>query len=309
MCEGKEMERVLIVDDSPVFCKVLRATLEAAGYAVLTVANGSQAIEILKMDDSPDLVLLDRVMPDMDGVEVCKWARQHICRENGSRYKYFIILTSKNSQDDVLEGFALGADDYVMKPFCTQELLARMAVGSRVLKLQRELWNAAVRDALTGLYNRRFLYDLLASELARAQRKEGSVAVAMLDVDHFKQVNDMYGHVVGDEALVIISQRLRSVLREFDLIGRLGGEEFVLAFSCDTESEARGICERVRTGIAEQPILCDGAELNLTISIGFAVVQGGIEPSAAIRYADKALYQAKRSGRNCVAVYNLNQDR
>ncbi len=302
------MERVLVVDDSLVFRKVIKATLETAGYEVLTAENGGKAMQLLQEEGSPDIILLDRVMPDMDGVEVCKWARNHFCNLYGTSYKYFIILTSKNTQDDVLEGFGIGADDYVIKPFCNQELLARLTVACRVLKMQRELLNAAIRDALTGLYNRRSLYDLLGLELLRARREQSNVAVALVDVDRFKQINDTYGHAIGDEMLIMLAAKLRMTMRDFDIVGRLGGEEFVLAFGCMSVGDALVICERVRRGVAEISINCEETVLSMTISIGVAIAIGETEPAKVIRYADKAMYQAKENGRNCVVAYEYTKD-
>lgn len=296
------MKKVLLVDDSSVFRKVLKATLERAGYEVITAENGSEAIRILGEENSPELVLLDRVMPDMDGLEVCKWVRSHVNAEQGARYKYFIVLTSKTDQDDVLEGFAQGADDYVMKPFCNQELLARIAVGMRVLKMQRELWETAIRDMLTGLYNRRAIYDLLAAELARARRDKSLVGVALIDVDRFKQVNDNYGHSAGDEVLSFLAQILKASLPEYDLIGRLGGEEFIIAFSCTNDEEAVSKCESLRKIVADQSLHYLNENFELTVSIGLTTTSGEVLPAEAINWADKALYQAKKSGRNCVVL-------
>lgn len=302
------MEKVLVVDDSPLFRKILKAALEKAGYQVLTAENGQQAIDILGQSDSPDLILLDRIMPDMDGIEVCRWVRQHICRQDGPSYKYFIILTAKNDQADVLEGFAQGADDYVRKPFCNEELIARVAVGSRMLQMQRQLWETAIRDPLTGLYNRRALSDLLAAELTRARRTDGRVAVAMVDVDHFKKINDNYGHDIGDEAIVAIGDRLRAALRGFELIGRVGGEEFILAFACGGDDDALAIADRVRRAIAAQPFVCGGQDLHLTVSIGLVTVAGDAEAAAAVRQADKALFMAKDGGRNRIALHQAAPD-
>ena len=302
-----KMEKVLIVDDSEILREIVKDILIKADYEVVSAANGLEAISILQNDDSPNLVLLDRVMPFMYGDEVCRWVRRNINTYNYCyRYKYMILLTIKNDQDEVLEGFELGADDYITKPFDSRELLARLSVGKRILKLQQDLWDASMRDSLTNLYNRRAINEFLALKLQQASRKEKHVAIVMVDIDDFKYINDTFGHIVGDEVLVSVADSIQTVLRDADLAGRLGGDEFIFSFDCESEQEALQVCERVQLAVKANPLHFGGDNKQLMISIGVVLVNGDVDFSQGIRWADQAMYESKKSGRNKITIFSRN---
>lgn len=302
-----KMEKVLIVDDSEILREIVKDILIKADYEVVSASNGFEALSILQNDDSPNLVILDRVMPQMNGDEVCKWVRDNIhtyC--DCFRYKYMILLTAKSDQDEVLEGFEIGADDYIAKPFDSRELLARLSVGKRILQLQRALWNASMRDFLTGLYNRRAIEEILTLKIKQATREEKHVAIAMSDIDNLKYINDTFGHAVGDEAIIFVANKIQTVLRNNDLAGRLGGDEFIYALVCENEQEAFRVCERVQSAVSVEPLRYDGVNKLVTISIGAVMVNREADIFQAIQWADQAMYESKKSGRNKITIFNKN---
>ena len=303
------MKKVLVVDDSQVYRNVLKQLLTEYGYEVVLAQNGLEAIKILQLEGSPDLVLLDRLMPEMSGDEVCQWVRSNMLNQEGGGYKYTILLTSKISRQDMLEGFDLGADDYLMKPFDPPELKARLEVGVRILKLQRQLWSAATRDFMTGLYNRRAFMNYFSLEIVRAQRENKLLSVAIADVDNFKCVNDTYGHGEGDKVIIEVANRMQNVMRSFDIVGRIGGEEFAIAFAYANCEEAVQVCERIRKSIQEEPFKTTEVSLMVTISIGIALLDdNNMSLEDCLRQADKALYQAKRQGKNQVELLEASPE-
>lgn len=303
------MKKVLVVDDSQVYRNVLKQLLTEYGYEVVLAQNGLEAIKILQLEGSPDLVLLDRLMPEMSGDEVCQWVRSNMLNQEGGGYKYTILLTSKISRQDMLEGFDLGADDYLMKPFDPPELKARLEVGVRILKLQRQLWSAATRDFMTGLYNRRAFMNYFSLEIVRAQRENKLLSVAIADVDNFKCVNDTYGHGEGDKVIIEVANRMQNVMRSFDIVGRIGGEEFAIAFAYANCEEAVQVCERIRKSIQEEPFKTTEVSLMVTISIGIALLDdNNMSLEDCLRQADKALYQAKRQGKNQVVLFEASPE-
>ena len=297
--------RILIADDSIVSRRLLEASLNKWGYQTVTVVDGQQAWESFQRDDVPDLAILDWVMPGLTGPEVCKLVRQ----QERDKYTYLILLTSKSLKEDLIEGMESGADDYVTKPFDQHELQVRLRAGLRILELQadlmttrEELREQASKDPLTRLFNRGAILDLLDRELARIQRQETTVGLIMLDLDHFKSINDTYGHLAGDEVLRETARRLRGAVRPYDSVGRYGGEEFLIIMpgcgGIDIENQA----ERLRKSLAGSPISIGDVSLTVTASFGatyaLPAYQAGQE--GLVRTADEALYKAKRAGRNRV---------
>ena len=300
------LTQVLVVEDSAVYRKLIGDQLQSWGFGVAVAKNGSEAWKALEQADAPKLVLLDWVLPDLDGIELCQRIRQ----AGSSRpYVYVILLTGKEGREDMLRAMHAGADDYLVKPFDESTLKARLQVGKRILDLQEKLVaaresmrHAATHDSLTGLMNRGEILDVLRRELARAGREQKPVGILLADIDHFKDVNDSLGHLVGDEALQEIAQRLRSGLRSYDGIGRYGGEEFLLILpGCDlAPTRQRG--DELRQAVARQPVFCSGVERSITVSMG-ATISGGSgdrEVEALLSQADAALYAAKQKGRNRV---------
>ncbi|HEY3738433.1 MAG TPA: diguanylate cyclase [Bryobacteraceae bacterium] len=297
--------RLLIADDSLVSRHLLDSTLKKWGYNVRTVADGTAAWNEFQTDDPPDLAILDWVMPGLTGPEVCRLVRQ----QEREKYTYLILLTSKSLKEDLIEGMESGADDYVTKPFDQHELQVRLRAGIRILELQAELVAArealrdqATRDPLTKLWNRRHILEVLDRELARIQRHDTSLGLIMLDLDHFKSINDTHGHLAGDEVLRETARRLRAAVRQYDSIGRYGGEEFLIVMPGCGGGDIEKQAERLRLSLCQSPMRVGDLELVVTGSFGatFSLPAYQANQQDLVKVADEALYRAKRGGRNRV---------
>jgi diguanylate cyclase (GGDEF)-like protein len=285
---------------------MLRALLTKWGYDVVTVGNGMEAWQILESADAPRLAILDWMMPGMDGVDVCRRVRA----ADREPYIYILLLTARTESEDLVQGMEAGADDYLTKPFNAHELRVRLRAGRRILDLQEELMVArealrdqATHDGLTGLLNRVTIMDALRNELGRAARERRPVALLMVDLDHFKRVNDTHGHLAGDAVLRETARRMKSSVRTYDSVGRYGGEEFLIVLpGCDAPT-AQAQAERFREALACEPIPIGGQSIRVTCSIGVAGSTGLSVSSSdtLVHDADLALYQAKDRGRNQVA--------
>jgi two-component system cell cycle response regulator len=248
-------------------------------------------------------------MPWVDGPELIGRIRAAA----SPAYTYIILLTAKDDKADLVRGLETGADDYLAKPFDRRELLARVGIGARLLDLETRLKEArdqmealAMQDGLTGLCNRRAIEAQAQAECSRAARDEQPTSVILLDVDHFKAVNDRYGHQIGDQALRLMADVLARSQRGYDVAGRWGGEEFMLVLPETTLEDAGRVAERVRATVAAAALpLSDGTSLEVRVSLGVAGTCDSVPPSAdaLIRQADEALYQAKRAGRNRVCLF------
>jgi len=306
---GSRVVQALVVDDSVVYRKLIGDYLRSWGFGVTLAENGSAAWRILQQPDSPKLVLLDWVLPDLDGIELCKRIRQ---AGLSGPYVYVILLTSKEGRQNMLEAMQAGADDYLAKPFDELELKARLLVGKRILDLQDELVSAresmrhaATHDSLTGLMNRGEILSMLERELERARREHNKLAVILSDIDHFKRVNDTLGHLFGDEALREIGRRLCAQLRVYDGVGRYGGEEFLIILPNCELRDALMRANELRESVANTPVVCSGEERFITMSMGVAVSAGDEknELEALLNQADAGLYAAKEKGRNRVGHF------
>jgi diguanylate cyclase (GGDEF)-like protein len=297
-------ESILIADDDPVSRRLLQVSLGHSGYRVTVAADGAEALRVLDGQDGPRLAVLDWMMPERDGLEVCRTIRK-CARES---YVYIILLTARGYRDEIVQGLEAGADDYITKPFHLHELKARLRTGRRILELQEELITArehlrvqATHDSLTGLFNRMAIQDALMRELKRSRREGKPVAVILADLDHFKHINDTHGHAAGDVVLQATAERMRASFRAYDSIGRYGGEEFLVVLpGCDL---AAGIeqAERLRTAISAQAVCVANATIPVSMSLGVAATScDGTEPGPLLLAADKALYAAKSAGRNRV---------
>ncbi len=305
------MKKILIAEDDKVSHAMLVATLTKWGYEVVACTDGTDALGKLSQEDAPKLAILDWMMPGMDGIDVCSEIRL----QNAEPYTYIILLTAKDSKEDMVKGLAAGADDYVTKPVNVHELKARLRAGIRVIDLQNQLLQSreeyrdlAIHDSLTGISNRAAILEALARELKRAERHKKPVSVIMLDLDHFKKVNDTYGHPSGDTILRETAERLRESMRAYDEIGRYGGEEFLVVLpDCDLSS-AKYVAERIRVKLEETPIQVEQALIPVTCSLGVASneAHAALEVDELIRSADEALYAAKEQGRNCVVLAQKN---
>ena len=294
--------RILIADDSNVSRHLLESSVKKWGYQVIATTDGNQAWEALQQTDAPRMAILDWMMPGLTGPEVCKRVRE----KGVEPYTYILLLTSRTEKEDVIEGMTSGADDYVVKPFDQQELNVRLRAGRRIIDLQDELLRAqealryqATHDALTGITNRGRISEVLEGYVSEA----GHLGVIMLDLDRFKAVNDTFGHAAGDSVLVSVAQRLSGALTDKDVLGRYGGEEF-LVVSRRTPEELEELAETLRARIAGTPIEAGDVRLSVTASFGVANRNGsGVSHGNILtKAADDALYQAKRQGRNRVVV-------
>ena len=294
---------ILIADDSPVSRKILEVSLKKWGFQVSSVPNGSEAWAILQREDAPRMAILDWMMPGLSGPEVCALVRQQRKRH----YTYIILLTSRHEKEDLITGMQAGADDYLIKPFDNNELKVRLTPGQRIVELQARLLEAqellreqATRDALTRLWNRHAIFDILTRELSRSHREKSPLGVAMTDIDKFKSINDAFGHQAGDAVLREVSNRLLGAVRTYDAVGRYGGEEFLVILpKCDPEQTVTA-AERMREAICASEISLGDRSIAVAASFGVTSLPGGVSasPEQLIKLADDALYQAKAQGRN-----------
>jgi diguanylate cyclase (GGDEF)-like protein len=287
--------------------RLLEKTLQREGYEVTAVSDGKLALQQLSLPDGPRLALLDWMMPELDGPGVCVEVRKHEERP----YVHMILLTSRGSRQDVVAGLEAGADDYLTKPWDPAELMARLEVGRRILQLEDRLVEAretmrfkATHDPLTSLFNRGVTMDLLARELVRTRRENGCTVVMLGDLDHFKDVNDRYGHLVGDEVLREIARRLLGLVRSYDFVGRYGGEEFLIVLNNCDSAEATARAEQIRNTIASQPVQTKSGPLSITMSLGVLASEDWdlYLAEEVLGETDVALYRAKAEGRNCVRL-------
>jgi len=299
--------KILVADDDPVSLRMMQRTLQKMGYEVITVEDGRQAAHELSRKDGPRLALIDWMMPELDGPGLCREVRSR----QGGAYIYILLLTAKGLQEDIVQGLKAGADDYLTKPCHPLELQARLHSGRRILELEDKLVEAreqmrfkATHDALTSLWDRGAILALLRSELCRSARERTSVSLLLCDIDHFKQINDVHGHLAGDEVLEEVSKRLRDAVRAHDAVGRYGGEEFLIVLNgCDGD-DLKNRAEQVRKAISRLPFPTLSGPISVSLSIGASTIEGwnksmAIEP--LLNRADKALYRAKAAGRDRVA--------
>jgi diguanylate cyclase (GGDEF)-like protein len=306
MTSDKQAFLVLVVDDSPVARKLVEHALPSDEYTILPAATGQQAIELFAKH-RPGLVITDWLMPDLSGIELC----QRIRSDFQNSFTYIIILTGISEKSKIVKGLQAGADEYLTKPFHADELLARAAVGRRIIGLHREveaknrlLEQLALTDELTELPNRRAIEQWATRQLNGAVRHDFPFWVVMADIDQFKLVNDSYGHEAGDTVLKKFSQILRDNTRQSDICGRVGGDEFVIIISHAACEGIEVLVQRIREQLELQrfPFNRDGCLV--TASFGIAGFDHGRlkEFERLMVQADTALYAAKRLGRNRVEL-------
>ena len=294
--------RILIVDDVVVQRKMLGRLLATAGYDVEISGSGEDALQKVLTGDF-DILITDRDMPGLDGTELCRRVRDS---DLANGYVFIILLTGRDTVNDLVSGLESGADMYVAKSSDPAELLACLKTGIRILNLERALRRAKATDGLLDVYRRDYLETYLPREIERAHRYGFSLGLLMADLDWFKRINDEHGHAAGDQTLREFCIRACSCLRQSDWMARYGGEEFVVVLPHSDLSAARQVAEKIRVECASRPILACGASLEVTVSLGVAVLGPGEDTKAAaaalLQRADAALYQSKRDGRNRVSL-------
>lgn len=295
--------RILIAEDDFTSRMMLAGVLKKKGYEVVVTVNGAEAWDALQKPDAPVLAVLDWMMPELDGLEVVRRVRAL----QNDRPPYIILLTGKGEKVDIIAGLDVGANDYLAKPFDPGELRARIEVGRRMVEMQAALIDSrealaqqATHDPLTGLLNRRAILDRLREEFTRVRRHGDFLAVGICDIDHFKQVNDTHGHQTGDDVLCELTRILRKSIREYDSVGRIGGEEFLVIVPIKAGVDCSSLFGRMCSKVAENKVTTRSGELSVTVSIGVACAADKNTVDALLAAADVALYRAKNEGRNRV---------
>ncbi|MCE5310324.1 MAG: diguanylate cyclase [Acidobacteriales bacterium] len=299
--------KVLVADDSVIDRHILESSLRKWSYETVTACDGIEAWELLQRPDAPRLAVLDWMMPGLTGVEIC----QRLRREIHNDYTYVLLLTSRSEREDLVEGMDSGADDYIRKPFDNHELEVRLRAGRRIVELQAELVAArealrvqATTDPLTRIWNRGSITEILEKEIHRARRERSYLGVVLVDLDHFKTVNDTHGHLAGDAVLHEAVRRMQACMRPYDSIGRYGGEEFLIVLpGCDAGATVEH-AERLRIALSSEAMNLAESGVILTASFGCTVVAPDAQPTfeQVVHCADEALYKAKDSGRNAVGL-------
>jgi diguanylate cyclase (GGDEF)-like protein len=295
--------KILLADDERIARTMWAHWLTTWGYQVTAVADGEAAWEALQRDPEIRLAIMDWIMPKLDGPELCRRIR------SGPKepYIYVVLLTAMDSPEHIVQGLEAGADDYLAKPCNPLELRVRLRAGRRVVELQEELIKArealrfeATHDSLTGLMSRGALLAQLERELTRAARTCHPVSVVLGDLDHFKSINDTFGHAAGDAVLLETARRLTRAVRAYDVVGRIGGEEFLVVLPDCDQRLGMVVAERLRSHIRSDQFPIESGSTPVTISLGVASTDqsGGCNAPELVRAADAALYRAKSAGRD-----------
>jgi diguanylate cyclase (GGDEF)-like protein len=298
--------KILLADDDRISRRLMERTLQRSGYEVITVADGMHAVEELSQRDGPRLAIVDWMMPKLDGLALCRELRTGRDRS----YVYILLLTAKQSNGDIVTGLQAGADDYLTKPCHPAELMARLHTGQRILELEDRLVEAreamrfkATHDPLTSLWDRGAILSLLQAALKRSNQEGFPVSLFLCDIDHFKRINDVHGHMAGDEVLREISSRLFAAIRSTDSVGRYGGEEFLVVLSGCSGSDLKFVGEQLRKAVGSVPFSTTYGSISVSLSAGAITLDpwdGSMPIEKILDEADAALYRAKRSGRDRV---------
>lgn len=291
-----KLNNVLVVDDDPAIQRLLQVLLKGGGYEVSSASDGRQAIELVRQKE-PSYVITDWEMPGMDGLELCRRIRAL----DLNHYVYIVFLTGRAGEEDLRTAMDAGADDFLVKPLRKQELFARLTAGSRVVRLESHLSQLATQDALTGLLVRRAFSGYLDKEWHHARRSQRPLSLVMLDIDHFKKINDTHGHPAGDAVIHGVAGLIRGSSRKSDVLCRYGGEEFCVLLPDTDEASACGWADSLRARVAETSIPVGDSTLEVTVSAGVAALGIDLEiPADFVKLSDDCLLAAKQLGRNRV---------
>jgi diguanylate cyclase (GGDEF)-like protein len=305
---------VLLAEDEPTQCLFVSRLLTCAGYVVDVVNDGESALAAVSTGDY-QILITDWDMPRMDGPTLCRQIRKLAL----PGYLYILILTGRDSPQNVVSGLDAGADDYIRKPPVEAELVARLGAGRRVVRLEQSLRASNARahllsitDGLLSVFNRRYVNEKLPDEIQRSSRYRRPLSVVIADIDHFKRINDRFGHQIGDEVLKCVTRLMQSQLRKScDWIARFGGEEFLLVLPDSANPGAMATAERIREACGSTPLVTSAGEVTVTVSFGVAEFKHdgddlpGARMDTLLRRADAALYQSKAAGRNQVTQADL----
>jgi diguanylate cyclase (GGDEF)-like protein len=294
--------KILIAEDDLISCKALENNLQEWGYDVVSASNGNEAWDLARKNNIR-LAILDWNMPGMDGIELSHRIRNEYQMEDG-KYIYIILLTGRGGQDDIIQGLSTGADDYMTKPYSFVELKYRVQNGERIIKNEDRRIRLASLDNLTKLWNRNKIFDFLDTELKRGLRENTPTGVIMIDIDHFKRINDRYGHLIGDEVLVEVSERLKKAIRPYDRIGRYGGDEILVVLPNCGSKESKTIAKRLYDSVVQEKIPTEVGSLKIYISIGCVSNEKHTQASKMelIQASDTALLSAKKKGRDRIIL-------
>ncbi|MBS4030391.1 MAG: diguanylate cyclase [Clostridiales bacterium] len=295
-------DKILVVDDNAFNLKLLSDILQKAGYVASTTQDGSQVIKIVN-ESPPDIILLDLIMPNIDGFEICKLLKDNYQTKDIP----IIMITGRTDSESIKKALELGVFDYIKKPIEEIEVIARVQSTLRFKEQLEQLKEMSLKDGLTGLYNHYFLIELFEKELTRHERTGQGMGFIMVDIDFFKKVNDTYGHQTGDFVLKKLSNLLTKSVRQGDVVGRYGGEEFGIVFANSSKEDAIRACERIRKRVENYVFNVSETDIRITVSLGVCYKEPNTTMTCQemIQYADKALYTAKRNGRNQFVVADI----
>ena len=294
-------QRVLVAEDHMTKRQMLTQMLDQWGFDTVTATKGAEVMKIVRQKRAPEIILLSQSLSDTDVLKLC----QQLAGLQNDYSPYILLLTTQNDKQDAVHALEAGASAHLATPFEAHELRAHLLVAGRILNRQESLLNSrdqyrllATRDALTGVWNRRSIGQILDHELDRAADAGRTTGVLLIDLDHFKQVNDTYGHLAGDFVLQEVARRLMKALRTYDAIGRYGGEEFLVVVPSTNERELCQLAQRLLGSVSKETIAVGKADIRITLSVGAGIAAPQENPSNVIAVADGSLYHAKRLGRN-----------
>lgn len=292
--------RALIACDERVTCGGLEQAFLDNGFDVLCVDDGPAALSALRNMAPPEIVVLDGLLRGIDGPSLAERLRQ----DKKLQHLFIVLLVPESDASGVRRARSVGADDVLNKPVQPDEVALRLELWRRFQELRKAAGNGASHDRVTGLYSHGLILEAAQHELDRAAREEMPLSVLLTDIDHLRQINDTYGHQMGDKVLAETARRLRVALRSYDLSGRYGGEEFLTVLPRCGRANALEVGERVRRAVMAEPFMIDRLKMDVTVSLGVATTIGDEQVPARkmIRAADHALYKAKREGRNRVEM-------